>query len=265
MTPIQIIVLAIVQGLTEFLPISSSGHLILVPSVLGWEDQGVAFDVAVHFGTLAGVVGYFRRDLTAIVTGLLAQFLGRGQNPEARLGWMLVAASIPVALVGFLLHDWIAETVRTPIVIAAATGVFALLLWAADRSGRRDADEMQINLSAALYIGCAQILALIPGTSRSGVTMTAALSLGLGREAAARFSLLLSIPVIVLAAGLETTKLVAGSDPVVWTDLLLAAGVSAVVAYLTIRVFLRFVSAIGMAPFAIYRIVLALVIVYVLV
>lgn len=265
MTPLQIIVLAIVQGLTEFLPISSSGHLILVPSVLGWDDQGMAFDVAVHFGTLAGVVGYFRRDLAAIVSGLVAQFLGKGQSPEARLGWMLVAGSIPVGVTGLVLHDWISETLRVPIIIAAATGVFALLLWAADRIGRRDADETEINLSAALYIGCAQILALIPGTSRSGITMTAALSLGLSRQAAARFSLLLSIPVIVLAAGLETSKLIGSNTPVVWIDLVLAASVSAVVAYLTIRFFLRFVSAIGMAPFAIYRIVLAIVIVYVLV
>lgn len=265
MSLLQIIVLAIVQGFTEFLPISSSGHLILVPALVGWTDQGLAFDVAVHFGTLIAVLAYFHKDILLILSGLVKWRPGQSPTPEAQLGLLVALATIPVGLVGFLAHDWIASTLRSPAVIAATTAGFGLLLWLSDIWGRKQRDDKSFTVKTALLIGCSQILALVPGTSRSGITMTTALALGYTRSAAARFSFLLSIPVIVLAALVETVELVSTGDAIHGTELLLGALFSAVVAYLTIGFFMRFVEKMGMAPFAIYRFVLAAILVYVLV
>ena len=264
MTIIQIIVLAIVQGLTEFLPISSSGHLILAPALLGWSDQGVAFDVAVHFGTLAGVVGYFRRDIGATAYGVFDLVRGRPETADGHLGILVIVATVPVGLVGILAHDWISTELRSPLVIALATAVFGVLLLAADLLGRRVSKVSDLSLGGALFVGSMQALALIPGTSRSGITMTAGLILGLTRREAARFSFMLSVPVIVLAAGLETFKLITQQLPVDWNELVIATGISAIVAYVTVGLFLRFVEALGMAPFVIYRLFLAGVIWYAL-
>ncbi len=265
MTLTQLVVLAIVQGLTEFLPISSSGHLALLPSLTGWPDQGLAFDVAVHFGTLAGVVGYFRRDLLRIAAAMLGARRGAAASPDARLGWMIGLATVPVAIVGVLGHDAIEAHLRSPAVIAAATAGFGALLWAADALGRKTRGVDELGWSGALAIGMAQVLALIPGTSRSGITMTAGLLLGQTRQAAARFSFLTSIPVIVAAAGYETANLLQADVRVAAADMVLAGGLAGVVAYLTVGFFLRFVQRIGMAPFAVYRLLLAAVIWYALV
>ncbi len=262
MTLLQIIVLAIVQGLTEFLPISSSGHLILAPALFGWPDQGLAFDVAVHFGTLAGVLGYFYRDLLSITRAFFTQ--SPADSQDAKLGYLLIAATIPVGLIGLAFHDWISVALRSPEVIAASTAIFGVVLWLADRLGRKQREVASLTVGNAVFVGLAQAIALIPGTSRSGITMTAGLALGLTRTAAARFSFLMSIPVIVLAAVLETRHLVASDVAVVWSQLLIGAAVSGLVAYLTIRFFLRFVERLGMAPFAWYRIALAGVIWYAL-
>jgi undecaprenyl-diphosphatase len=259
---IQVIVLAIVQGITEFLPISSSGHLVLVPRFMGWPDQGLAFDVAVHVGTLSAVLFYFRDDLRVMIRAWLRSLGGAGVDPDARLAWAVLIGTIPVGLVGFLFSDEIETYLRSPMLIAATTAGFGIVLGAADRFGSRTRDEHSLQLKDVLLIGAAQALALVPGTSRSGITMTAGLALGLNRAAAARFSFLLSIPVIVLAGGLETLHLVSSPQPVVWRDLFLAVVLSAASAYLCITLFLKFLESRGMLPFVLYRLVLAAVIVY---
>ncbi|MDH5764892.1 MAG: undecaprenyl-diphosphate phosphatase [Gammaproteobacteria bacterium] len=255
---IQIIVLAIVQGLTEFLPVSSSAHLILVPVLTGWKDQGLAFDVAVHVGTLSAVVLYFRKEIIQMIRSWFRSVTGKGFDNDAKLAWAVLFGTIPVGLSGLLFKDFIAEHLREPVVIASSTLVFGLLLWLADAKGRRVRDEYAINWKDVLVIGCAQALALIPGTSRSGATMTAALLMGLSRQAAARFSFLLSIPVIVLAGGLETKDYLEHASITDMQPLMLGALLSGVSAYFCIHYFLKLLERIGMMPFVIYRIVLAL-------
>ncbi len=256
---IQIAVLAIVQGLTEFLPVSSSAHLILVPTLTGWEDQGLAFDVAVHVGTLAAVVAYFRRELTKMFTDWSASLAGKGQTRESKLAWAVLLGTIPAGLAGLLFKDFIEENLRGPIVIAITTIVFGIALWIADRRGKLSRNEYSIVWFDVIVIGCAQALALIPGTSRSGITITAALLLGMTREAGARFSFLLSIPIIVLAGGLETVDYLEHAKGDDWLPLVLGAVLSAVSAYLCIHFFLKLLDRIGMTPFVIYRLLLGIV------
>ncbi len=196
---IQLILLGLLQGLTEFLPVSSSAHLILLPLIAEWQDQGLALDVAAHIGTLIAVVIYFRIDINNIIGNGVKSVPWHDNNINARLFWFLCFATIPISVVGFLGHDFIAEYFRDPLIIAAATIFFGLLLWLADVKGKRNRDNETLCLKDIIWIGLAQTLALIPGTSRSGITMTAGLILGLNRKAAARFSFLLSIPVIFLA------------------------------------------------------------------
>ncbi len=253
---IQIVILALIQGISEFLPISSSAHLILVPLLTEWQDQGLAFDVAVHIGTLSAVVAYFYRDIVRLLTAWFKSLGGGGLTAEAKLAWAIGLGTIPVGLAGLLFKDMIEIYLRSPLVIATTTIIFALLLWVADRSGERLRSEYDIRGLDILLIGLAQALALIPGTSRSGVTMTAALLLGFSRQAAARFSFLLSIPVILLAGGLLTQDLLASSVPVDWVALLLGIVLSAISAWLCIHYFLKFLSSMGMLPFVIYRLVL---------
>ncbi|MEM9057022.1 MAG: undecaprenyl-diphosphate phosphatase [Pseudomonadota bacterium] len=257
---LQIFVLAIVQGLTEFLPVSSSAHLILVPRFLGWEDQGLAFDVAVHVGTLLAVVWYFRRDLVAITGAWFRSLRTGSRSRDSRLAWAVLLGTIPVGLCGLVFNDWIEANLRSPTVIAATTIGFGVLLWLADLFGPQRRDEHHLDRLDILVVGCAQALALIPGTSRSGITMTAALALGLTRSGAARFSFLLSIPLIVLAGGLKTLELARSETAVDWTPLVLGTALSAVFAYLCIRAFLRFLDRVGMLPFALYRLLLGAVI-----
>jgi len=253
---IHIIVLALLQGLTEFLPISSSGHLILVPRLLGWADQGLAFDVAVHVGTLGAVIWYFRRDILELVRGWFRSLATRKLDANSRLAWGVLLGTIPVGLAGLLLSSVVENSLRSPLLIAGTTIGFGLLLGLADSVGRRKRDEHSLRLSDVLWIGLAQALALVPGTSRSGITMTAGLLLGLTREAAARFSFLLSIPVIVLAGGLEAVQLVQQSGPVNWLDIGLGASLSAASAYFCITVFLKWIGRSGMWPFVGYRLLL---------
>ena len=262
METVHTVLLALLQGLTEFLPISSSGHLILVPALLGWRDQGLAFDVAVHLGSLVAVVGYFRSDLKAMLLGWVRSF-GGAASADSRLAWLVIIGSLPLVVVGSLLASWIEGYVRSPLIVAAATAGFGVLLWLVDRFSARTRGESQLRIKDALWVGGAQVLALIPGTSRSGITMTAALALGMTREAAARFSFLLSIPAIGGAAGWKLAQLFTGDGAVDWTALGLGAITACVFAYLAIDWFLKFVARSGMLVFAIYRIVLAGVIVYV--
>jgi undecaprenyl-diphosphatase len=251
--------LALLQGLTEFLPISSSAHLILVPRLFAWEDQGLAFDVAVHVGTLSAVVAYFRHEVVRLLQAWLQSFPRRKLTPDARLAWFVVLGTLPAAIAGLLLHDVIETYLRSPLVIALATIGFGLLLWWSDRYGRQLRSEASLRLGDVLWIGLAQALALIPGTSRSGITMTAGLALGLTRSAAARFSFLLSIPVILMAGGYETLKLVQQAAPVAWGSMLLGVLVAAASAYLCIHFFLRLIERTGMLPFVIYRLLLGVV------
>jgi undecaprenyl-diphosphatase len=256
----QALILALIQGLTEFLPISSSAHLILVPVLTDWPDQGLAFDVAVHAGTLTAVVLYFRSELARMLVEWFASFKG-GLTPDARLAWAVLIGTIPVGLAGLLFKDVIETQLRSPMVIAVATIVFGLLLWYADSTGKRNRNEYGLLLLDVLIIGLAQALALIPGTSRSGITITAALMLGLNREAAARFSFLLSIPVIFLAGSLETMEYLSAASIEDAQPLLIGALISAVSAYACIHYFLKLLERIGMIPFVAYRLVLGVVLV----
>jgi undecaprenyl-diphosphatase len=256
--PLHAIVLAIVQGLSEFLPISSSGHLVLVPYLFGWEDQGLAFDVAVHVGTLFAVVTYFRRELLAMARAWLGSFAGGGMTPDARLAWYVIVGTIPVGLAGLAFGTLIEEKLRNPVAVATALTVFGALMWLADRWGRRERDEHSLGWRDAVLIGLAQALALMPGTSRSGVTMTMARALGLTREAAARFSFLLAVPGIAMAGGYEGLKLVAGAgNGTDWGVIALGVAVAAATGYLCIAWLLRVINRIGFAPFAIYRFAVA--------
>jgi len=253
---LQIITLALVQGFTEFLPVSSSAHLILVPILVGWKDQGLAFDVAVHLGTLTAVLYYFRRELGPMIRDWLTSIRTHQQTPNSKLAWGIILGTIPVGVVGLLAKDFIEGNLRTPLIIAVATIVFGLLLWWADARGKHQRSEYQINLRDILLIGCAQALALIPGTSRSGITITAGLMLGLSRTGAARFSFLLSIPAILLPGALKTLDLIKDDMPVDWHALYMGAFVSGIFAYFTIKLFIQLLDKLGMLPFVIYRLVL---------
>ncbi|ASJ71178.1 undecaprenyl-diphosphate phosphatase [Granulosicoccus antarcticus] len=254
----HIIWLALVQGLTEFLPVSSSAHLILVPRLLGWPDQGLDFDVAVHLGTLIAVVAYFRHDIVKLFLAWIASMKQRTMTPEARLAWGVILGTIPAGLVGLAFKDYIEVYLRSPMVIAVTTIIFGLLLWLADRRGKLERSEYSLNWQDFLVIGGAQAIALIPGTSRSGITITAGLLLGLTREAAARYSFLLSIPIIVLS-GLSVTKdLVSAAVPVDWTALTTGTAIAAVSAFVCIHYFLAVINRMGMTPFVIYRLLLGI-------
>ncbi|MEN8217725.1 MAG: undecaprenyl-diphosphate phosphatase [Pseudomonadota bacterium] len=254
----QIIVLAVTQGLTEFLPISSSAHLILLPHLTGWEDQGVAFDVAVHVGSLLAVLMYFRADLKPLLESWIQSIKTRQLTPESRLVWGVGIGTIPAALLGLAIAGLdFDEYLRSPLILATATIVFGLLLGWADVIGKRERDEYSLTWKDILLIGLAQALALIPGTSRSGITITAALLLGINRKAAARFSFLLSIPIIILAGANESLSLIGTS--VDWTALSLAVAFSAISAYLCIHAFISLLDRIGMLPFVVYRLGLGIV------
>jgi len=261
MDTLQILVLSLVQGLTEFLPISSSAHLILAPRLFGWADQGLAFDVAVHLGTLAAVVGYFRREVSSILREFFTTLPpGKAVTADARLGWLIILATLPVVVFGLLMKGLVESDLRSPLVIAATTIGFGLLLWISDSKARRERDEYSLGWRHALIIGLFQALAIIPGTSRSGITITAALMLGLTRQAASRFSFLLSIPTILMSGALVTLELIQAEAAVDWSPLLLGAALSFVTAYLCIHLFLRVIERMGMLPFVLYRLALGAVI-----
>ncbi|MEH6492034.1 undecaprenyl-diphosphate phosphatase [Halopseudomonas sp.] len=260
---LQVVVLAIVQGITEFLPVSSSAHLILVPVLTDWPDQGLAFDVALHLGSLSAVLIYFRRDIFGMTVSWGRSLKTRQLDADAKLAWAVILGTIPVGLAGLLLKDTVETVLRSPIYLAIGLIVFGLVLSWADWRHRGERSEYQMNWKDVLLIGCAQALALFPGTSRSGITMTAALMLGLSREASARFSFLLSIPVIVLACGLETLELIKAQVPIDVAAMVGGVVLSGISAYLCIHYFLAFIKRIGMQPFVIYRIVLGIALLWI--
>lgn len=259
---LQAIWLAAIQGFTEFLPISSSAHLILPSQVLGWPDQGLAFDVAVHVGSFVAVVIYFRREIQQLVSGWVKS-LGGPQTPESHLAWYIIIATVPASITGLIFGGFIEVHLRSMAVIAATTILFGLLLGWADYRYRGTKTIDQLTWKTALIVGAAQALALIPGTSRSGITMTAALMLGFDRISAARFSFLLSIPIIALSGGYKGLELL-GQSSVPWFEIMIGTVLSALTAYLCIHSFMRFVERVGMLPFVIYRLLLGAVLIYLL-
>lgn len=250
---IQIVVLALIQGITEFLPVSSSAHLVLPAQLTSWPDQGLAFDVGVHFGSLLAVIMYFRQTLTNMAVSVLRYPIARQYDDNLDFMLKLGLASLPVAVVGLLGKDFIEDNFRTIAVMATTTIVFGVVLFIADRRpGIRDT----IHWRDALLIGLAQVLALMPGTSRSGITITAALLLGLSRTHASRFSFMLAIPTILGAQLLVTLDLLgAGGEPN-WTELVSGAAISGISAYICIHYFIALVDRTGMTPYVIYRLLL---------
>lgn len=254
------VVLGLVQGLTEFLPISSSGHLILVPWLFGWDDiesasVKKAFDVALHLGTLVAVVGYFRRDIVTYVREG-TRLLWHRQRPidvDGRIAWLLVLATVPAGIVGVVFGDWIDEQLGTPVIIALSLIGFGLLMaWADRRAGRRQLEELAAR--DAVFVGAAQALALNPGTSRSGITITAGRQLGFDRDAAARLSFLMSIPVIAGAVLVKGVELISEGVP----DDLVAPMIVGIVTsglsgWLAVWGTLRWVRTHDFTPFVIYR------------
>lgn len=258
---LQILLLALVQGITEFLPVSSSAHLILVPVLTGWQDQGLAFDVALHLGSLSAVLIYFRDDILSMTRSWTQSLVTRRLDSESRLAWAVILGTIPVGLAGLAFADVIEDTLRSPLYMAAGLILFGLALGWADWKHRGQRDERQLDWKDVLFIGVAQAIALFPGTSRSGITITAALLLGLSRDAAARFSFLLSIPVIMIACGLQTFALIESGMDTDWPAMIAGILISGISAYLCIHYFLGFIKRIGMQPFVVYRIALGLILI----
>ena len=266
MSTIEIFLLALIQGLTEFLPISSSAHLILPSAVLGWQDQGIALDVALHVGTLLAVVLYYRKEVGSMAVAWFGT-IGIGPDKEndasfdGKLAWWILFATIPLGAIGFIGHDFIDANLRNAAVISATTILFGILLGFADFSAGKRQEHQNVSIEnlgfkGAMIIGLAQALALIPGTSRSGITMTLGLMLGLSRENAARFSFLLSIPAIAMAGGYLTLKLITSAEAVDWQVLGLGSILAFFSAYACIHYFLILVGKLGMMPFVVYRLVL---------
>ena len=262
----QSIILGIVQGLGEFLPISSTAHLILAPYFFGWSDPGLSFDVALHVGTLIAVIGFFWRDWITILKLALQKIsnfkfqISNSEEYPAQLIWLLVIASVPGAIFGFLFDDYAEYVFRNPLLIAFTLSVVGLLLYLVDKYSKHKKDINHISIKDAILIGLSQAVAIIPGVSRSGATMTTGLALGLSREQAARFSFLLSTPIIFGAAILKVPHLLkAGIDlPIIFG--IIAAAISG---YLAIKYMLRFIQKVGYAPFFYYRLFLAFIVIMV--
>ena len=254
MTLIQIIVLSLIQGLTEFLPVSSSAHLILGSKVFSWPDQGLVFDVATHLGTLLAVLVYFRNDLREMLASWFVP--GKGNEGSRKLGLILVVASIPAIVAGGLLHGWVESSLRDVRVVAVSTIGFGLLLWWADARFAHKKQLAEINLKSGLLIGLAQMLALVPGTSRSGITITMGRMLGFNADSAARFSFLLSIPIIAAAGAYGVLRMLMHDASIDWLQFGLAVLLSALAGWLCIAAFLALLQRVGLFPFVIYRLAL---------
>lgn len=266
-TLIQAIVMGLVQGLTEFLPVSSSGHLIAVPALLGWNDpfiESLAFSVMLHLATLLALLLYFRADWVRLIPAWFASLRERsiGADPDRRLAWLLVVSTVPAVIVGVLLNDLIEGAFREPRLVAVTLVIGGAILWLADRVGRRTERVDGLSFGGAFGIGAAQALALVPGISRSGISISAGLFAGLDRESAARFSFLMAAPITAGAGAWEARRLVTGEAGVdVPLGAFLAGMAAAVVAGLVaISVLLRYLRSHPTTVFVVYRVVLAAVI-----
>ncbi len=260
MSAIEAIVLGIVQGLTEFLPISSSGHVIFVPALAGWPDPGAAFSAVIQLGTMAAVLVYFRLDLWRILIAFLKSFaaerpLWRSSDADARSGWFIVLGTIPIGIVGLVFKDQIENNVRTIGLVATVMIIFSFVLMAADLKGSQKRDINQLTLRDGIIIGLFQALALIPGVSRSGSTISGGLFLGLNREAATRYSFLLSVPAVVLSGLFELRKVGSGDGASVGAlPTIIATVLAFITGYLAIAFLLKFVRTHNFGVFVIYRI-----------
>jgi undecaprenyl-diphosphatase len=267
-TAIQALIMGIVQGLTEFLPVSSSGHLIIVPALLGWDDafiNSLAFSVMLHIGTLAALLAYFRADWLRLIPAGFAALRDRSfaGNPDRRLAWLIAVATIPAGVAGLLLQDLIEEEFRQLGVVALMLVVGGLILWLADRHGPRNRRMERLSFPLAIGIGSAQALALIPGISRSGISISAGLFAGLDRETAARFSFLMATPITMAAGAWEVRKLLVGEGLGEATIVPLVVGMvaSLISGIVAIHALLRFLRSNPTHVFVIYRVILAGVVV----
>jgi undecaprenyl-diphosphatase len=266
----QALIMGIVQGITEFLPISSSGHLIVVPYILGWTDgfiNSLAFSVMLHIGTLVALLVYFRRDWLELIPAGLATIRDRSfrDDPSRKLAWLILVSTIPAVVVGPILNDTLEAAVRAAGVVAITMVLGGAILWLADRWGAKDRDLDRLTFPQSLVIGLAQAIALVPGISRSGISISAGLFMGLTREAAARFSFLMATPVIAGAGAFEALKLIRGeagpelqlAPLVVGTVAALGSGLAA------IHLLLRYLRSNSMTIFVAYRLVVAAIVVIV--
>ncbi len=260
MSTLEAIVLGVVQGLTEFLPISSTGHILFVPALAGWPDPGAAFSAVIQLGTMAAVLVYFRTDLWRMAVAFVKSFVGdhplwRSDDSDARIGWYIVLGTIPISIAGIVFADQIETSVRSLSLVAAVMILFSFVLMAADLKGAQDRDVKQLTLRDGIIIGLFQALALIPGVSRSGATISGGLFLGLDRESATRYSFLLSVPAVVLSALFELRKIGDGAGASVGVAPTIIATVLAFISgYLAIAFLLRFVRTHNFAVFVVYRV-----------
>jgi len=262
---LQAIILGIIQGVTEFLPISSTAHLILAPWIFGWDDPGLAFDVVLHLGTLTGIIAFFRRDFYSMVMGMFSTRTAGNAiaGIEGRLGWYIIIGTIPAGLAGLFLKDQIETVLRSPRIIAVSLIVFGLILLWAEAVGRKKRRMDHLNIIDAIVIGCAQAVALIPGVSRSGITITAGLFRNLERAAAARFAFLLSTPVIMAGGLLSAVDVYKEGLPqdMFW-PFVAGFAASAVSGFIAIKYLLLFLSKRKVNVFVYYRIVVGILILF---
>jgi undecaprenyl-diphosphatase len=264
-------ILGVIQGLTEFLPISSSAHLILVPWFLNWKPEGIAFDVALHLGTAIAVLAFFWNDWVRLIReALVGIFTGAPlANHSRRLAWFIVVGSIPAAIIGIILEDTVESKLRSPLITVFTLALLAVLLFVAERKSKQNRELEKFSWGDSIWIGLSQAVALIPGVSRSGITITTAMLRHSDRTSAARFSFLLSTPVIVGAALLQGLKLfkavrhpLEGAVDIRWTVMIVGVIASAVTGFLCIQFFLRYLQTKSFTPFVIYRILLAGVVLF---
>ena len=261
----EALVLGVVQGLTEFLPVSSSAHLRIVGALAGWSDPGAAFTAIIQIGTELAVLLYFARDIARIVRAWVTSLVHRERrsDPDARMGWLIIVGSIPIVVLGLLLQDAIETTLRDLRIVATALIVFSLVLLVADRVGRKTRDLDQLTVGHGVVFGLAQALALVPGVSRSGGTITAGLFLGYTRAAAARYSFLLAIPAVLGSGLYQAYDALSGKTagpPVQWGPTSLAAAVSFAVGLAVIAWLLRYLERGSFVPFVAYRIALGVLV-----
>ncbi|WP_300516113.1 undecaprenyl-diphosphate phosphatase [Aliiroseovarius sp.] len=257
MSLLQIFIIAVVQGVTEFLPVSSSGHLILIPSLTGYEDQGQVIDVAVHLGTLVAVVLFFRDDVRAAIGGVPRLVRGRVDTPGARLAFLLLVATLPVVVAGFVLNaTGLDDALRSITVIGWTMIIFGVVLYLADKRGGLTKHEGDWSLRDAVIMGLWQALALIPGTSRSGATISGARALGYAREDGAKLAMLMSIPTIIASGTLLGIEVVGTANVAAARDGLIAAALSCVAALLALSLMMRLLKSVSFTPYVIYRIAL---------
>jgi len=257
LTLLHITILALIQGITEFLPISSQAHLILVPVLTGWQDQGLIIDVAVHVGTLGAVALYFRRDLWLMLVAVARLIIGQS-GPGTKLVVNLAVATVPVLVAGYLVQRYAGGSLRSPALIGWTTLGFGVLLYAADRLSLTIRRIEHMKLGAAVLIGLAQVLALVPGTSRSGITMTAARLSGFERTEAARFAMLLSVPVILGAGVLSGLELYEVADARLTAAAAAAAALAFGAALAAIALLMRWLRSATFTPFVVYRVLLGI-------